>query len=163
MEKEKKRKEVEIQKYVEELRKKDVMEYNEVVQVSTYLNAMHINFDLNDLTGDGPHYSAEEEDSFDVIFETAVKCLKFAIPKRTTEKDKVTMKCMEEFDISEFLEAQYNRGRSIIFERSAGKRDLVNDWVINVEGKTTPNCSKSRNISILPLILLFKSFLNFQV
>ena len=136
---EKMRQEAEIQKYVEELRKKDVMEYNEVVQVSTYLNAMHINFDLNDLTGDGPHYSAEEEDTFDVFFETAVKCLKFAIPIPTNEKDKVSMKCMEEFDISEFLEAQYNRGRSIIFQRSAGKRDLVNDWVINVEGQTTLN------------------------
>ncbi len=139
LEQENKRKEEELQKYMEDLKESDHKAYKGVAELESCLKALNINHDLSDLIGEKRNYTKEEEDTFDVLFDSMVKCLKFGIPEPEEEKQKVKMEVEQSFDINAVMKTQYKprnkKSETTIFEQKEGKQKFLFDWQINYKGK----------------------------
>lgn len=146
LEQEKKQKEEEVQKYIEDLKTSDQQAYKGVVELESCFKSLNISHDVKDFTGERENYTEKDEETFDVLFEAMVRCLKFGIPEPEEEKHKVKIKVEQSlkddqptFDINALLKGQYKPkskgGETTIFEQNEAKQKFLFDWVIDITGE----------------------------
>jgi hypothetical protein len=137
LEQENEQKEAKIREYQERLKLTDQEGYHNMSELVSCFKAFGLKYELQDFIGEGDNYSVEDEVTFDMLFESMVKCMRLGIPE-PKDKNRVIIEVDQEFGkhtfhINAMLMKQYNTAQRIksqttIFEEKAAKHKLLNDW-----------------------------------